>query len=558
MADSGTHSSLNHTSAHSRDSEQSRPGVGTTSGASRFQPWILPGLIVLAGVILRIAAAQGELWLDEVWSIVMLRESVTTPLEILTKLRHDNNHFLNSFWIWCLPSNAPDLLYRIPSLVAGSLVIPLACLIWRQEMLGRDEMDLRRADLRQKTLSPASVSDPRNQPRTSLLWIPALLFSVSILPVQYSSEARGYGSLCFFVLAAHCLQKRLTHGSSETPPEAKRRQLPAKRTAQSPHPDDLMTNASYTACCCLGFLSHATFLQYWLPATLVAAMSFRSRTWLFQIILPGSFFLLLWLVNLQGMQTGGGTVRDYFSVLLETMSFVIGSPAGQSHASWNAVLMLMIFLPAVVHCYRHCRSDFVILAGSTVIVPAFLLVIMGRADIYPRYFLVGTLFLCLALSSWLTDLCFRGRSDSSRWQVISGMLILSAIVAGHLTLDSDLLSHRRSHYQDALRRMTAEQRDATEGTVLVGVDHPFRHAMMLAYYMPTSELRDRIQLAVDPSERPEWFLQHDILHTDKAPETIQRPNGQEFTLVQEFPSSPLSGWDLLLYRSSSGFTGDIR
>jgi hypothetical protein len=106
--------------------------------------------------------------------------------------------------------------------------------------------------------------------------------------------------------------------------------------------------------------------------------------------------------------------------------------------------------------------------------------------------------------------------------------------------------------------MNAEQRDATDRTVLVGVDHPFRHAMMLAYYLPTSELRDRIQLTVNPSERPEWFLQHDILHIDKAPKTIQRPNGQEFTLVQEFPSSSLSGWDLLLYRSSSDLTGDIR
>ena len=76
---------------------------------------------MVAGLMLRVFATGGELWLDEVWSLLKIAD-LTSPLEILTKVKHDNNHLLNSLWMWVWPpSNSSHLsgpltpLQRAPS-----------------------------------------------------------------------------------------------------------------------------------------------------------------------------------------------------------------------------------------------------------------------------------------------------------------------------------------------------------------------------------------------------------------------------------------------------------
>ncbi len=70
--------------------------------ASRVIRAYWPGLMlagILAG-ILRAFAARGELWLDEIWSLVTVRQTIKNPIEIITVLKLDNNHFINSLLIW--------------------------------------------------------------------------------------------------------------------------------------------------------------------------------------------------------------------------------------------------------------------------------------------------------------------------------------------------------------------------------------------------------------------------------------------------------------------------
>jgi hypothetical protein len=58
------------------------------------------GVFLLAAII-RIVAAFNDLWLDEIWSIELVRE-LRSALGVFTQTHHDNNHYLNSLFIYVL------------------------------------------------------------------------------------------------------------------------------------------------------------------------------------------------------------------------------------------------------------------------------------------------------------------------------------------------------------------------------------------------------------------------------------------------------------------------
>ena len=82
-------------------------------------PLLVPFLAVfLAAAALRSIAVFNDLWLDEIWSL-NLSLLVSSPVEILTKLTHDNNHPLNTFYLWTLGEQHALEPYRLLSLATG-------------------------------------------------------------------------------------------------------------------------------------------------------------------------------------------------------------------------------------------------------------------------------------------------------------------------------------------------------------------------------------------------------------------------------------------------------
>jgi|SRR5438552_2064294 len=61
----------------------------------------LAGVLVCLGAVLRVRASFTELWQDEIWSLILLRD-VTSPIDIITKIHESNNHILNS--LFCISS----------------------------------------------------------------------------------------------------------------------------------------------------------------------------------------------------------------------------------------------------------------------------------------------------------------------------------------------------------------------------------------------------------------------------------------------------------------------
>src|SRR5437588_9453310 len=88
-------------------------------------------VVVLLAVSVRARSALNVLWLDEIWSIELVRE-LHAPVEVFTKTHHDNNHYLNSLFIYFFGQRGNWPGYRIPAVVAGFGSVILAWLAGRR------------------------------------------------------------------------------------------------------------------------------------------------------------------------------------------------------------------------------------------------------------------------------------------------------------------------------------------------------------------------------------------------------------------------------------------
>jgi hypothetical protein len=138
--------------------------------------WWIVAAIAALGLALRVAAAQGGLWLDEAWSALMA-DQARTPVGVFLHINHDNNHHLNSLWLQLVGLDAPPWLQRALSIATGTATILIAALI-----------------------------GARRSPATAI--VAALLFALSPILVTYGSEARGYAPMLLALMTGVWLVDR--------------------------------------------------------------------------------------------------------------------------------------------------------------------------------------------------------------------------------------------------------------------------------------------------------------------------------------------------------------
>ena len=71
---------------------------GLSIGNQRVIAWrwiLIVSVIVAAAGVVRLIGARGDLWLDEIWTLLLIAP-VRSMGEILLDIGHDNNHHLNS------------------------------------------------------------------------------------------------------------------------------------------------------------------------------------------------------------------------------------------------------------------------------------------------------------------------------------------------------------------------------------------------------------------------------------------------------------------------------
>ncbi len=106
-----------------------------------------------------------------------MASSLSSPVGILTRLTHDNNHPLNSLFLWLVGPTPHWVAYRALAVICSGGTLVLTLLLSR-----------RRGPLE----AVASVT----------------LMAASYPLVVYGSEARGYAPATFFALAAFLLLER--------------------------------------------------------------------------------------------------------------------------------------------------------------------------------------------------------------------------------------------------------------------------------------------------------------------------------------------------------------
>lgn len=128
-------------------------------------------LCVALGVWLRYRGALGELWLDEIWSLNFATTHMNVWHEAFWKIIHDNNHPLNTLWLFLAGPDKAAWFLRLPAIVAGGLSIAVAG--WIMDKNGA-------------------------APMLSAMLLMAVLYPL----VHFGSEARGYGLMILFLLIA--------------------------------------------------------------------------------------------------------------------------------------------------------------------------------------------------------------------------------------------------------------------------------------------------------------------------------------------------------------------
>jgi hypothetical protein len=360
-------------------------------------------LLTLLGLAVRIAAAGGDYWLDEAWTVLFARDASTVG-DVLFAINHDNNHHLNTLWLRTVGWTASPMLGRALSILCGTLAIPVAGLIAAR-----------------RSVAAAGCA--------------AALFALSPILVTYGSEARGYAPMLLALLVSILIVDRQITGK------------PFRRGAEW-----------FGLTALVGMLAHVSMLfgvaalVGWLTiaearsgsrfAALRNSLLFSTRA----IAAVGVVLLMIFAgaaASPDGLRIGSITpfsLVAFVDAIAHMLAYTLGWPwlAG----SWMLVALL---LPRLV---RREPS----LAGR---MPFFLLTILGLPllvllfqpdnSAYPRYYLLTAVGILLLLPEILV---LRPRF---------GTMLITVVLIGSISADIVTIQNRRADPGAAVETMMREQ-----------------------------------------------------------------------------------------------------
>jgi hypothetical protein len=458
---------------------------------------VLIAAVVAAGMVVRFQAATGDLWLDEVWSLELLR-GLTSPVYIFSGIHHDNNHYLNSLYLYWLGFAEHFYSYRLLSLVLGLGSVLCAIAIgWRR---GRLEALLA-----------------------------AVLFSSSFPLILYASEARGYAGLACFSLASFLAMQRYLDDSGKG------------------------SLVAFWLCASLGFLSHLTYAI----AFAAIGIGFIARRWgsgasavvcaggLLRVFgVPTVVLGVLYWIDLRFLWTGGAAPADLLGTFLEAVAFAFWLPTGWTSNVVMGSLALAAGGVVVVGLRRRRDLEWVFYASVVSIAPMLGLakvLLQGPQPFVMRHFLVPLTFLLLLVCFFLAELARRSRAGAGL-----AVLIVLLLAFSNSQVTTRLLKHGRDGYRQALLDMKAR---STGANVFVGGDHEMQVDYLSSFYDRYTGDEKSVVLVRrrDWAERlPEWFIAHPM-DPWKAPQKQLTVGAVRFELMGYYPSILYSGWPWAVY-----------
>lgn len=468
-------------------------------------PWI--AAIVIGGAAIRFACLFGDLWLDEIRSLDLL-STIHAPAEIFQVLTHDNNHPLNSVFLYELGHVHWEWTYRLLSWATGTATVILAVLL--AQRTSQTSQTTRR-------LPPIDRAGPT-------LLVTAVLFAFSYVLVLYSSEARGYAPAAAFGLLAF-----LT-----------------------------LVSASWRWCwlywlaLMLAVLAHPIAVQVlaggivWSLGDAVRrrgdrrAALWRALVWQGPAVLGCALYYAFFLSR---VVEAGGPQNSLADVLAQVAAYTIGLPLGAG--GWIGLAIGAVAVSAGAAAVA--RRDVVLAIAYVVVIVSGPILALNSSQfvlIFPRYFLMSTVFGLLLTAQAIGTLWTRRVS----WRrAIALAMMLFVIGAGLQT--SDLIRFGRGQYRAALSWIAAQDPSAT---ITVSSDHDFRNDTVIEHYAALAAPGRRFEyfpMASVPVAGTGWFFVHRLTGETPPASELSDFVGHHYALVKLFRSAPLSGWDWYVYRN---------
>ncbi|WP_093397332.1 hypothetical protein [Sphingomonas sp. OK281] len=351
-------------------------------------------------------------------------ERARTPLGIVTAINHDNNHHLNSLWMWLVGFGAPPLALRALSIATGTAMIVVAAAIGAQRS-------------------------------TRYALVTAALVAVAPIMVDYGSEARGYMPMLLALTTMVWLVLRwLAAARDENGP---RWQLAALAT--------------------LGLFSQLTMVFGLCAISLWVAVALRNRhpgdgatPRAIRLLLPtivataAVFGVVLGAAAASptGMQVGDYVAFSPAALGHALVVMVAASVGGLAAPTWIAGIAIVGIALALVTVVRRRDPVAIFYLAAIVGLPLGLAVLRVGNTGMPRYFLVSSLALILLIATLLTD----GLGKARGTRIVSGIILALITVAG-IRDDLSQAALRRGDTGAAIAAMAA----LSPSGASVSVDH---------------------------------------------------------------------------------------
>lgn len=356
--------------------------------------WAAVVALATLGLALRLASAQGGLWLDEAWSAEMARDA-GTPLAVFLGINHDNNHHLNTLWLQLAGFGASPPLARALAIASGTLAIPVAALVGAV----RDRL-------------------------TGLLT--ALAFAVAPVMVTMGSEARGYAPMSLaFLVAVLLVHRSLAQNDMRSRATAIALAFFLGLLAQ--------LTMAFAICAILGWVA----VERWRRGELAKAIRDTIRL-LGPGLVAAALVAALVLVPAHlagtGFRFGGYAPYDTLFLLhglIEILGYAIGWPV-------VSLGLIALALGALVLAPRMGASRWSLYAFAILGFPLGLVVIQSANVGHPRYYLLVAMAVLLMLAEMVAFGLRRGG-----WPRGAALAALAAFAVGSAAQDIDLIRNQR-------------------------------------------------------------------------------------------------------------------
>ena len=449
------------------------PPAGTLS--RRAVIWLCAALL-LAAALLRVAGMFNDFWIDEIISWDIAR-TMLSPIQILTSVHHDNNHHLNTLWMYLLGERRFWVWYRVPSVVAGVVTVALM------------------AKLASRGSRRAAV-------------IAAALGATSYFLIQYSSEARGYALATMFSLACALLLENYL--------ETRRRTI----------------SFAFGLCAILGMLSHLSFLYVYLGLVVWSVLA--RCTWRDSVRLHGLaivFVITLYVIDTRLLTVGAGPIYSRWHVIVETAGWTIGMPRVGIWPVVAAALVLLGLIGGVILIARANRPEASFYLIAICLGPALMLTLWRQPYVYPRYFVLCVPFFLVLVARLLAKLPVS----------VAAIILMLFVIGNAFNLANFYRVGRGSYLEalrsvqndnSVVTTMTIGSTQDRRNRLMV---------TFYRRYLPAQPSIEYVDDALTAPEPPRWLIVDDVEDRESNNEPRRTIDGQQYYLARTFGYAGLSG-----------------